>query len=266
MHLDRLKAHQEKLQRHGKPQPHRVKDPVEHKPFDPYEDMWCSLVTLALSPRDPRSRCWQALEAIDKELGDLRVRGVWDEKNVKSSRKVLQENPKAHISKLFSIVGLKNYDAPPDKHIWKGRIVFGGHDIRQGPGKEKVTLFEQTASHPSSMCSARCAVAYGCLLPDGVTLQTDCDKAYTQSLFDGPETWVRLPKQWWPKGQGWENIEDPVCRLVYNLYGHPRAGNGWERYAESVCEKHGFEPVPEWPSVFWNPEHDVLLIIYVMIF
>merc|ERR1712023_507058 len=53
MHLDRLKAHQEKLQRHGKPQPHRVKDPVEPKPFDPYEDMWCSLVTLALSPRDP---------------------------------------------------------------------------------------------------------------------------------------------------------------------------------------------------------------------
>jgi len=164
---------------------------------------------------------------------------------------------------MFSIVGLKNFDQPPDKHVWKGRIVLGGHDIREGAGREKVTLFEQTASHPSSMCAARCAVCYGCLRVDGVTLQTDCDKAYTQSLFDGPPTWVRLPRKWWPVGKGWENIKDPVCRLIYNLYGHPRAGNGWERYAEGICKKHGFEPVPEWPSVFWNSESDVLLVIYV---
>ena len=113
------------------------------------------------------------------------------------------------------------------------------------------------------MCSARCPVAYGCLQVGGVTLQTDCDKAYTQSLFDGPPTWVRLPRKWWPVGKGWENIKDPVCRLIYNLYGHPRAGNGWERYADGICRKHGFKPVPEWPSVYWHPGFDVLLVIYV---
>ena len=54
-----------------------------------------------------------------------------------------------------------------------------------------------------------------------------------------------------------------MCRLVMNLYGHPRAGNGWERHAEAVCRKHGFRPVPEWPSTFWHPERKVVLVVYV---
>ena len=113
------------------------------------------------------------------------------------------------------------------------------------------------------MCAARNAVAYGLITEGGVILQTDCDKAYTQSVFDGPETWVRLPKKWWPEGKGWEKIDDPVCRLVMNLYGHPRAGNGWERHAEAVCKKHPFKPIPEWPSCFWNQEQKVVLVVYV---
>ncbi len=261
-HLARIQERQRQLQRWGKPQEHRVKDPVDQCIF-PGEDLWCSLVTLALHPADPRTRSPKAMDAVEGELAGLRGGGVWDEPNVKSSKEVLKNNPEAHIADLFSICGIKNYDGPVEDQIMKARIVLGGHNVKKGFQKEKVVLFEQTASHPSSMCAARNAVAYGMICEDGVVLQTDCDKAYIQSKFDGPETWVRLPKKWWPKGKGWENIEDPVCRLVMNLYGHPRAGNGWERHAEAVCKKHGFRPVPEWPSVFWHPDRKVVLVVYV---
>ena len=111
------------------------------------------------------------------------------------------------------------------------------------------------------MCAARCAIAHAALKKGGIVLQTDCDKAYTQSVYDGPPTVVRLPKKWWP--ESWKGLKDPVCRLVMNLYGHPRAGNGWERHCEEIVVKRGFVSVPEWPSVFWHPNKEVLLVVYV---
>jgi len=58
-------------------------------------------------------------------------------------------------------------------------------------------------------------------------------------------------------------MKDPVCLLLKNLYGHPRAGNGWERHLTGIVEKHGFVAVPEWPSVFYNEDLDVMLVVYV---
>ena len=41
-----------------------------------------------------------------------------------------------------------------------------------------------------------------------------------------------------------------MCPLVMNVYGHPRAGKGGNG-------------IPEWPSVFWHLDNEVLLGVYV---
>ena len=78
---------------------------------------------------------------------------------------------------------------------------------------------------------------------------SDAVGAYTQvRLEDAPkllgkpdlvtETWIRLPPHRRPKS--WEGIEDPVCPLLLNLYGHPLAGLLWEKHQESILLKAGF--------------------------
>ena len=52
--------------------------------------------------------------------------------------------------------------------------------------------------------------------------QADARQAYTQALFTGIETWVRLPRNRWPKE--WKGMKDPVCPLRLALYGHPDSG------------------------------------------
>ena len=80
---------------------------------------------------------------------------------------------------------------------------------------------------------------------------SDAVGAYTQvSLADAASilgedvvtaTWITLPSRRRPKS--WDNIKDPVCPLVLNLYGHPLAGLLWEKYQESVLLKIGGEKV-----------------------
>ena len=102
------------------------------------------------------------------------------------------------------------------------------------------------------------------LEPDGVVMQSDCSKAYTQAPYQGVLTYIRLPKKWWPK-EWVGKFKDPVCKLQFNLYGHPCAGRGWEDYftAIVVAKRNGFVEVPNWPSVFWHAEHRILLVVYV---
>ena len=74
---------------------------------------------------------------------------------------------------------------------------------------------------------------------------SDAVGAYTQvSLADAAKilgedvvtaTWISLPSHRRPKS--WENIKDPVCPLILNLYRHPLAGLLWEKYQEMFCLK-----------------------------
>ena len=45
-----------------------------------------------------------------------------------------------------------------------------------------------------------------------------------------PDIWIRLPKHTWPTP--WSSMEDPVVPFERNLYGHPFAGQLWERQFE----------------------------------
>ena len=50
----------------------------------------------------------------------------------------------------------------------------------------------------------------------------------------------------------WSSMEDPVVPLERNLYGHPFAGQMWERQFEKVLLEHGWEKVPNWECLVVN--------------
>ena len=95
--------------------------------------------------------------------------------------------------------------------------------------------------------------------------RNDAKAAYLQAYLEsknGVVTWVALPRNRWPAS--WEGkYENPVVPLVLALYGHPESGGHWERHCETRVKPIGFEPVPSWPSVFWHPQKQALLVIYV---
>ena len=95
---------------------------------------------------------------------------------------------------------------------------------------------------------------------------SDAMSAYTQVLLEQAlkllakndpsikyvETWVSLPRNRRPKS--WDNIEDPVCKLRLNLYGHPLAGLLWEKHCNDAIFKAGFEKMPGWECLFFHRE------------
>ena len=102
--------------------------------------------------------------------------------------------------------------------------------------------------------------------------QSDCIRAYTQAALpkDGPETWIRLPKKWWP-AHFFRNpktglpYKDPVFPLRVALYGHPRAGDLWHDMLCGVLLEMGCVAVEGWPSVYVAFEGDefVAIVVYV---
>ena len=103
-------------------------------------------------------------------------------------------------------------------------------------------------------------------------LQSDCVQAFTQAEMD-VETFVSLPRAWWPKE--WANMKDPVCPLRLALYGHPKSGDLWHDKLDAVLKENGFETSVEWPSLYWKnhyssatregkPEHELFtILVYV---
>ena len=75
-------------------------------------------------------------------------------------------------------------------------------------------------------------------LPGNSGEDSDAVGAYTQVAFKDAakllgdpsvvaDTRISLPPHKRPKS--WDSIEDPVCPLLLNLYGHPIAGLLWEK-------------------------------------
>ena len=166
---------------------------------------WNVLVTKTLKPQDPLCRSAPALKAIGDELAALRTPGaeVWDEKHPIEFKDALAKYPDSHIGSVFAIVGVKNSDSPnAAEHRWKGRIVFGGHVIKQLDGKW--AIFDDVGRTPSNMTGDRVAMAVYSLQPepDLTFIQSDCCRAYTQVVLaeiQSVKTFVRVPKAWWPE-------------------------------------------------------------------
>ena len=113
------------------------------------------------------------------------------------------------------------------------------------------------------MAAAKAADAYG-LLPGHAAQQADAMQAYTQAKLIGTDTWVRLPKDRWPKAWIDADMKDPVCPLLVALYGHPDSGGHWEIHLESNIIPEGFAKVSGgWRSVYYNKDLDLMLFVYV---
>ena len=132
---------------------------------------------------------------------------------------------------MLRIVGIKSAEVSDrSEWVWKGRIVFGGDQVRTGEGDWAV--FEEVGSIPTTMTASRILLACKMLDPNLMICQSDCISAYVQAtLPEGDVTYCSLPRQWWPKR--WFNADgtckylNPVVRMVKALYGHPRAGDLW---------------------------------------
>ena len=58
-------------------------------------------------------------------------------------------------------------------------------------------------------------------------------------------------------------MEDPVVLLERNLYGHPLAGQLWERQFEKILLKYGWKKVSSWECLFVHREKGLFLSVYV---
>ncbi len=58
-------------------------------------------------------------------------------------------------------------------------------------------------------------------------------------------------------------MHDSVFKLVLALYGHPDSGGNWEQHCEGHLRSVGFQPLPEWPSCYWNADAKAFLVVYV---
>ncbi len=121
-------------------------------------------------------------------------------------------------------------------------------------------ICEEVGSSRATMEGGRCADAYG-MCPGNEVEQCDAEQAYTQALLQGTTTWVRLPRDQWPKA--WEGMKDPVCPLILALYGHPDSGGHWELHCSGLLASIGFTELRPWRSCFWHEELRLFLVVYV---
>ena len=193
-------------------------------------------------------------------------KGCWIEKQVREYDQVASEAQKkklkVHFGRVFEICTLKGSElkeGDPNRK-YKGRSVFQGNKVLDENSDH--ALFAELGSSPASMEVGKIIDVYGSQ-PGFTKQQADARQAYTQALFKGTETWVRLPRNRWPKA--WSNMKDPVAPLRLALYGHPDSGGIWEQHCTKELTKAGFVAVlPDiWPSVFHHPKLDLLLVIYV---
>ena len=184
------------------------------------------LVSQAEVERTPDAKA-----AMDKEWKKLTDKGCWLEDKVREfpdvQREARHQKRKMHIGRIFEICNQKGSELSkghPDQK-WKGRSVFQGNKVSDE--NDDHAIFAELGSSPASMEAAKIIDVFGSQ-PGYSKQQADARQAYTQALFTGIETWVRLPRNRWPKE--WNGTKDPVCPLRLALYGHPDSGGIWEQH------------------------------------
>eukprot|EP00971_Amphidinium_carterae_P142855 2830152-Amphidinium_carterae.1 len=129
----------------------------------------CAMVTLNLSPKDPRFRDEHAKAATLKELSGL-IGRAWNWNEAVEMVDAKRNCPKAHFARVFLLVGIKHSEGPA-RRKYKARAVFGGHAIRDGAGQ--AAIFKEVGLAPASMEAARTTIAMHSLHPQSSLLQSD---------------------------------------------------------------------------------------------
>ena len=212
-----------------------------------------------------------ALKAIQKEFDGIGAMGAWKLESVREEADVreeaIREQKTIHIADLLAICSEKNVELEPAKRSLKGRVCYREDAARDESGN--LALYQTLSASPASIVAANATIAFGMLEGHKVT-SADAVKAYLQALLKSlAKTWIRLPKQVWPKEwfneDGTPKYQRPVIELLQALYGHPEAGSHWQMQFEEAIKKHmNAVPIEEYPSMFLFPEFGGLcLCIYV---
>ena len=88
-------------------------------------------------------------------------------------------HPDAHFASIFELVGIKNAESADERdHVYKGRIVLGGHTSGDW------AIFGDGGTVPSTMTAARVALAVAAMQELEVK-QSDClrERRWPQTKF-----------------------------------------------------------------------------------
>ena len=202
----------------------------EHRPLHPRIRFPENLAVARPVGRKEIESTPKAEEALIKEWGRLRAIRTWLEDQVQEwsvVRRELGPGVINHVGRIFEICVETNAELPESdlRRKFKGRVVFQGNNV--WGSNFDYAIFQELSSNPATMDAANAADLVS-LFPGNSAMQADATQAYTQSELGGVRTWVRLPKNRWPKKWHEDKMVDPVCPLRLALYGHPDAGGHWE--------------------------------------
>jgi hypothetical protein len=160
----------------------------------------------------------------------------------------------------------KNSELPAAMRRYKGRLVLRGDQVKDEDGFYAVFSEQETSA--SNMATRRFMDALA-RVPGNDGENSDAAGAYTQVVLKDwmlkgetvVETYISLLRNRRPKE--WDDIEDPVCLLRLNLYGHPLAGLYWERFCTHNLMSVGFEKVQGWECLFVHREKQLFMSVYV---
>ena len=216
-----------------------------------------SLVTKQVFRTDPQWYLPIASKAFEKEAENLVSKGVWEWTSVQEWPSVKVEFPDARVVTIHQILGIKHWEKPAIDHVYKGRIVAGGHNVRETTGQraEKDVLF----GSPIPLDCVRMMLATAACRGWCAEV-ADVDGAYLLADLRGPPTFARLPKDLQPTD--WKlKYSDPVVKLRKALYGLPRSGFDWYYHFEKLLVSMGWTKVPDWDSLYMRKE--AILLAYV---
>ena len=235
-----------------------------HHDHIPYHPQCSAFIHKQMSPAEVKVSP-AAQQAVRDEIFKLEKRGTWNIAGVMSwpevAKRARDAGDTVNVANIFAICSMKNAELAVDDPLRteKARAVLGGNNIKDQTGKWEV--FNEISSSPATSEANRSADTYG--MQEGYSTEiADAPQAYLQTKYVGAPLWVRLPK--WLQPKSWENIIDPVCPMVLNLYGHPTAGQTWYTHQAGSVEKEGFKRISDgWPSMWFHKALSVLMLVYV---
>ena len=203
--------------------------------------------------------------ACTMEWSKLMEKGVWEMMSVREWEDVAKE---AKLVKDYDTSWLVVHDLCRERSLSclrailpeniKGRVVFLGDQVTDQ--NWEAAIFQDLGSAPATMEGARVCDMYG-TWPGHAIEQADAEQAYIQAALKGPTTWIEIPRMFWP--ESWKGYRRPVVILKKALYGHPNSGSFWEERCDTLVQQCGFKLMEGWPSAYWHPLLELMLIVYV---
>ena len=216
------------------------------------------LITKVLNKKDSEYHSQEAKDAILTEVNKLITAGVWDTQPV-SRRDASRIHPDATFSRLFGILGIKDFEAASRK--FKYRVVVQGSNMKDINNND--VFFSDTSNAPTNMACIRSIVAYS-QLSGGESSQVDAEQAYIQLLLDDNiHIYITIPEEMWSDDmiKSAAGINNPVFRLRRPLYGWSRSGNIWEDHLDTQLKSiphdgqngnDNWKAVDDWPQTYWK--------------